>query len=596
VSVICRSCGHNSAAPTPARNSVRFLIAQSLAEVGAIIGVTVTEFREWSEFIASNGELQSVPSKWIHNYFVVRHKRPTADGILKELSAYQEHKCMAIVFRYSYGLANATQRQKLRHLVAGLGFDPDVLFSEECGSDVEGSMEWRTVLGVGPNAELKEIEVAYRRLASRFHPDAWQDATPSERERASQKMKELNAAYSASKKAHAASSHGQQDSRRRDQEWNEQQSKAEAKRQQEKERAAREAEKRTREEAAEREREARKGEQRERQEKEQRERTAREAELQRQQKERQQRPPDRPRTECPRPQSPMMDDKHSRLAVTERLTVWIALAFVGVGFVVYWASLPGPKNLSSGNSASQQANNKRTSPDAANESDQEHTELPSGQNDREGDVPVRAKGNGSREEKLKVPQGEDSESTKQPATFAYPAEYRDFLGSWETTRGDKLEYFFDPGGALAVVKAGKVNPRLWRINGEKLEVWFLDMSVMQWAASVSKNRYGELVLLSDKGKAATLRRTAQYKRLPHSVATVLEVDEKGWITLVKEPAASLPIGATLSVFHIARDGLGEGKKVGELKITWTGTTRAIASAISQESKVNVGDEVSNFDN
>ncbi|MGM9642483.1 MAG: DnaJ domain-containing protein [Eubacteriales bacterium] len=50
-----------------------------------------------------------------------------------------------------------------------------------------------SILGVDRNASEDEIKKAYRKLARENHPDKFTD--PAERDRASEKMKEINAAY-----------------------------------------------------------------------------------------------------------------------------------------------------------------------------------------------------------------------------------------------------------------------------------------------------------------------------------------------------------------------------------------------------------------
>ncbi|AXI82638.1 J domain-containing protein [Xylella taiwanensis] len=51
------------------------------------------------------------------------------------------------------------------------------------------------VMGLSTEATNAEIELAYRRLMSRYHPDKLVQAAPELREQAEQKVRKINAAY-----------------------------------------------------------------------------------------------------------------------------------------------------------------------------------------------------------------------------------------------------------------------------------------------------------------------------------------------------------------------------------------------------------------
>ncbi|HHW4678972.1 MAG TPA: J domain-containing protein [Xylella sp.] len=51
------------------------------------------------------------------------------------------------------------------------------------------------VMGLNAGATHAEIELAYRRLMSRYHPDKLAQAAPELREQAEHKVRQINAAY-----------------------------------------------------------------------------------------------------------------------------------------------------------------------------------------------------------------------------------------------------------------------------------------------------------------------------------------------------------------------------------------------------------------
>lgn len=62
-------------------------------------------------------------------------------------------------------------------------------------SPEERKVPWHEVLGVAPNASRDEINLAYKRLMSQYHPDRVATAGPELRELAERKSKEINVAY-----------------------------------------------------------------------------------------------------------------------------------------------------------------------------------------------------------------------------------------------------------------------------------------------------------------------------------------------------------------------------------------------------------------
>ncbi|HEX5755593.1 MAG TPA: DnaJ domain-containing protein [Arenimonas sp.] len=82
--------------------------------------------------------------------------------------------------------------------LVGHAFDADWFFARKPKSDPYA------VLGVEPQASDHEVEQAYRRLITQYHPDRLQGAADELREQAEQRARELNAAYESIQKQRRA--------------------------------------------------------------------------------------------------------------------------------------------------------------------------------------------------------------------------------------------------------------------------------------------------------------------------------------------------------------------------------------------------------
>ncbi|MCR6663369.1 MAG: DnaJ domain-containing protein [Luteimonas sp.] len=72
-------------------------------------------------------------------------------------------------------------------LIIGHAFDADWIFPKKAAP--------YQVLGLTRDASDAEIDQAYRRLMSQYHPDKFSNASPELRAEAEKKAREINAAY-----------------------------------------------------------------------------------------------------------------------------------------------------------------------------------------------------------------------------------------------------------------------------------------------------------------------------------------------------------------------------------------------------------------
>lgn len=213
IDLSCRSCGRTSEQPTPARNCASLLFPRGVAEVAARIGVSPKEFDHWCQELSEESQLQPRTWTWISGY-----QRSQADSgeVLQSTVQKEQSRFLAMVLLVCRRLATAEHCVRLRELAESMGFDPDRLFedtaeSRPCGAE---QVDWRITLDVGPDATLKDVESAYRRLARDSHPDYRQNAGSEEQEHAREKMKDLNRAIAEARRHFACADEQQQQAER----------------------------------------------------------------------------------------------------------------------------------------------------------------------------------------------------------------------------------------------------------------------------------------------------------------------------------------------------------------------------------------------
>ena len=105
---------------------------------------------------------------------------------------------IAIDVAYADGKVTEEEKRELEKLAVKLGVDPNMvqvilnLLKGDAGSHTADLRDAYSVLGVEPGAQVGEIRGAYKKLMFENHPDR---AEPENREQATRKSAEINAAY-----------------------------------------------------------------------------------------------------------------------------------------------------------------------------------------------------------------------------------------------------------------------------------------------------------------------------------------------------------------------------------------------------------------
>lgn len=199
VSITCRSCGHTSHAPTAARNTPPLLIPRALAEIAANLHESPISLAVLFQTLAPHSPLNSKTWDWVLDYFSHCCKELSVGQVLTGAIQHREFGFLRAAFSIYRELGNPSDIGGLCALLRHLGLDPEQFINPNRQSEAQEVANWHLMLEISADATLAEIHRAYQRLAKQFHPDFWHDANPADQDRASQKMKELNAAYEVAK-------------------------------------------------------------------------------------------------------------------------------------------------------------------------------------------------------------------------------------------------------------------------------------------------------------------------------------------------------------------------------------------------------------
>ncbi len=176
------------------------LLARGVAEVAAYCGTSLDDFGRCCIGLREHSPLAASTWNWVVDYYMECRRERSVGDVLRPSANDGQIEFLSVVFGIGRELVGHVGFDRLVRLIHRLDLDPTVFLEARTTDTVECELtNWREVLGIGEDATLEQAQIAFKRLAARYHPDFVQNAAIEQREHASRKMKELNTAYEVAK-------------------------------------------------------------------------------------------------------------------------------------------------------------------------------------------------------------------------------------------------------------------------------------------------------------------------------------------------------------------------------------------------------------